>query len=89
MIETAFILYMISVNLITFAVFGYDKQKARQKGWRVPEKTLFFLALLGGSVGAWMGMYAFRHKTRHLKFRIGIPAILAVQAAAILQWMRW
>ena len=58
-----------------------DKHKARKKRWRIPERTLIGSALLGGSVGALLGMYTFRHKTRHLKFTLGVPAILIAQIA--------
>jgi len=74
-----FIIYMAVINVITFAVFGIDKLKAVKNRWRVPEKILFFLALLGGSLGAIIGMYSFRHKTKKITFRIGIPVILIVQ----------
>ena len=74
--------YLALVNLIAFAVYGADKRRAKKdKRRRVPEKTLFLLALIGGSVGAWAGMYTFRHKTRHWYFVWGIPAVLAVQIA--------
>ncbi|MBP3330616.1 MAG: DUF1294 domain-containing protein [Clostridia bacterium] len=74
-----FIIYMAVINVITFAVFGIDKLKAVKNRWRVPEKILFLLALLGGSLGAIIGMYSFRHKTKKIAFRIGIPVILIVQ----------
>ena len=64
-----------------FAVYGADKRRAKQGRWRVPEKTLFLLAIVGGSVGALLGMWTFHHKTRHWYFRYGIPAILVVQLA--------
>ncbi len=74
-------LYLLAVNLVTFCVYGADKRRARRGAWRVPEKTLFLLPLLGGSVGALLGMRAFHHKTRHWYFVWGIPAILLAQAA--------
>ena len=73
--------YLAAVNLIAFTVYGADKRRAKKDKRRVPEKTLFLLALIGGSVGAWAGMYTFRHKTRHWYFVWGIPAILVVQIA--------
>lgn len=76
------LIYFGLINVTAFAVFGYDKRKAQRREWRVPEKTLFALAAVGGSVGALAGMYVFRHKTKHWKFKIGIPAIIAAQAAA-------
>ena len=73
--------YLILVNVIAFTAFGADKAKARKQKWRVPEKTLFALALLGGSLGAWLGMHVFHHKTKHWYFRLFIPLILLVQIA--------
>ena len=66
---------------MTFTVYGVDKAKARRSAWRVPEKTLFLLPLLGGSVGALLGMLVFRHKTKHWYFVWGIPLILLAQIA--------
>ena len=76
--------WLVLINLVTFLVFGLDKWKAKRKEKndkvrRVPEKTLFLLAALGGSVGALLGMRAFRHKTLHKAFRFGVPVILALQ----------
>ena len=76
-----FYLYLLAVNLVAFLVFGWDKLMAKLEKRRVPERTLFLLAGLGGSVGAWMGMQVFRHKTRHTSFVVGIPAILVAQMA--------
>lgn len=73
--------YLAAVNLVTFTVYGVDKAKARRGAWRVPEKTLFLLPLLGGSIGALLGMRTFRHKTKHWYFVWGIPAILLAQIA--------
>ena len=78
------LLYLLLINLVTFLVFGLDKWKAKRKEKkdsvrRVPEKTLFLLSALGGSVGALLGMKVFHHKTLHKSFRFGIPAILALQ----------
>ncbi len=73
--------YLASVNLLAFTVYGVDKRRAKKDKRRVPEKTLFLLAIIGGSVGAWAGMYTFRHKIRHWYFVWGIPAILLVQVA--------
>ena len=73
--------YLAAVNLVTFTVYGVDKPKARRGAWRVPEKTLFLLPLLGGSVGALLGMLVFRHKTKHWYFVWGIPLILLAQIA--------
>ena len=79
------IVYLAAINLLTFCVYGADKRRAKIPGARrVPEKTLFALALLLGSPGALLGMLVFRHKTRHWYFRFGIPAILLAQAAAAI-----
>ena len=78
--------YLAAVNLVTFTVYGVDKAKARRGAWRVPEKTLFLLPLLGGSLGALLGMLTFRHKTKHWYFVWGVPAILLAQAA-LAAWL--
>ena len=77
------VIYLILMNLIGFGLMGVDKQRARRRDWRIPENVLFGAALLGGSVGAWAGMYLFHHKTRHWYFVVGMPLILAVQAALV------
>ncbi len=77
----ALAVWLIAINLVTFAVYGADKRRARRGAWRVPEKTLFLLPLLGGSVGALLGMRVFRHKTKHWYFVWGVPAILLAQMA--------
>lgn len=77
----ALAVWLIAINLVTFAVYGADKRRARRGAWRVPEKTLFLLPLLGGSVGALLGMRVFRHKTKHWYFVWGVPAILLAQIA--------
>lgn len=73
------LIYLQLINLAAFAAFGIDKYKARKGHWRIPEATLMILAIIGGSIGALAGMYLFRHKTRHHKFTIGVPAILLLQ----------
>lgn len=73
------IAYFILANLISFITMGSDKRRAKTKQWRIPEQRLFALALLGGSPGILMGMYHYRHKTKHITFVIGIPAILVLQ----------
>lgn len=88
-------LWLVLINLTTFFVFGVDKWKAKRKAVhestrRVPERTLFLLAALGGSIGALLGMRAFHHKTLHRTFRLGIPAILALQILLPLGlWVWW
>ena len=87
-------LWLAAINLVTFCIFGLDKWKAKRKAKneavrRVPEKTLFLLSILGGSVGALLGMRVFHHKTLHKSFRYGIPAILALQILIPLGiWLR-
>ena len=78
-LTAALLLYLAAVNVVAFAVYGADKRRAKKGKRRVPEKTLFLLAVIGGSVGALAGMRVFRHKTRHWYFVWGIPAILAAQ----------
>ena len=85
-----FLAYLLIVNAIAFLLMLIDKQKAKKKKWRIPEATLMGFAAIGGSIGALMGMYTFRHKTLHKKFTLGIPAILFLQiaaAAAVLYWV--
>lgn len=71
--------YLLTVNAVAFVLMLADKRKAIKKKWRIPEATLLLWAALGGSVGALAGMYLFRHKTKHLKFTIGVPLILIAQ----------
>lgn len=80
-------IYLVIINLIAFLLMAMDKSRARKHQWRIPEKTLFLSAILGGSIGAIAGMYTFHHKTRHWHFVIGMPAILIVQIALIV-WIR-
>lgn len=74
-----FLLYLLLINAAAFLLMLADKEKARNYRWRIPERTLIGSVLLGGSIGALAGMYLFRHKTRHPKFTLGIPAILIAQ----------
>lgn len=76
------LVYLAVTNLAAFVLFGIDKWKARRNLWRVREASLFGIALLGGSLGAWAGMKLFRHKTQHKLFVYGIPIIIVVQIAA-------
>ena len=81
------IYYLITINVLTFIVYGVDKLKARRGRWRVTEATLLGLTALGGSVGAWLAMQLFRHKTQKKKFRYGVPAILVLQLVALLLFL--
>lgn len=74
-------IYFAAINLVTFFVYGIDKYRAKRGAWRIPEKTLFLLPILGGSIGAIAGMKFFHHKTKHWYFRYGLPLILLAQVA--------
>ena len=80
---TVILIYIITLNLLEFALMGMDKWKTKNHAWRIPESTLFILAIIGGSIGAIIGMRAFRHKTRHWHFVYGMPAILIIQLLII------
>ena len=79
MLTRLLILYLLIVNAIGFVLMLADKIKAKKNLWRIPEATLFFMAVIGGSIGSLLGMHTFRHKTKHIKFIVGMPLILAVQ----------
>lgn len=74
-----FLFYLLIINLTGFILMGMDKSRARRHLWRIPEKTLFLTAVLGGSAGALAGMYLFHHKTKHWYFVLGMPVILVIQ----------
>lgn len=76
-----FAIYLVVMNVLGVAVMWSDKRRARLHRWRIPEKVLFGVSLLGGSAGTWAGMYLFRHKTKHWYFVVGMPIILVCQAA--------
>lgn len=76
--------YIIVINFIAFLLMGIDKRRAIKHAFRIPEATLFLFAIMGGSIGAILGMYTFRHKTRHWYFVYGMPAILILQIALIV-----
>ncbi|MDD6070010.1 MAG: DUF1294 domain-containing protein [Clostridiales bacterium] len=80
-------LYLIVMNVMTFIVYGIDKQKAKRGKWRISEKTLMMLAVFGGSIGAWIGMQVFRHKTKHLLFVIGVPLIFFVELGIVIYFI--
>ncbi|MDE7200158.1 MAG: DUF1294 domain-containing protein [Lachnospiraceae bacterium] len=90
------ILYAVSVNVVSLIVMGVDKRRAIKRAWRIPESTLFVLAIIGGSIGSIIGMHLFHHKTRHWYFLYGMPVILALQIMLILtlvfspiEWNFW
>ena len=76
--------YLLAINAVAFIIYGIDKYKAQKAKWRISEATLLLLAVLGGSIGAWMGMKVWHHKTMHKKFKYGIPAILLIQIALMV-----
>ncbi len=76
-------IYILIINITAFILYGIDKVRAKRGEWRISEKSLFLVALIGGSVGAIVGMHVFHHKTRHWYFRIGLPLILILQIAAV------
>lgn len=80
--------YLIIINIIGLFIMAVDKKRAIKQQWRIPEKTLFMCSLLGGSIGTWVGMYAFHHKTKHWYFVIGMPAILIVQIVLVAYFFK-
>ena len=83
-IKQLILIYLIAINVVTFFFYGIDKWKARRSKWRISEATLLGLAVIGGSIGAWLGMKAWHHKTMHKKFKYGLPLILIAQIVIIL-----
>ena len=82
--EQLILIYLAVINVVTFIMYGIDKWKAKRSKWRIREAALLGLAVLGGSIGAWLGMKVWHHKTMHKKFKYGIPLILVVQIVIIL-----
>ena len=82
-------IYLLVINLIGLGAMGLDKAKAKLGAWRIPEKTLFLISLIGGSIGTWAGMYLFRHKTKHWYFVIGMPAILVLHIIIVGVGFYW
>ena len=75
--------YLAVINVVTFFMYGVDKWKAKKSRWRISEATLLGMAVIGGSIGAWLGMKIWHHKTQHKKFKYGVPAIIVIQFALI------
>lgn len=80
------LIYFVMINIVTFFVYGIDKWKSQHDRWRVPESALLGLAAIGGSVGAWLGMKVWHHKTQHKKFMYGVPVTLLIQIALVV-WL--
>ena len=81
------LVYLLAINLIGILIMLIDKRKAMKGSWRIPEKTLLIVALLGGSIGTMLGMYWFRHKTKKLKFTLGFPTILITEIILIIYFL--
>jgi len=87
MVGKVLIGYLLLINVATFVMYGIDKRKAMKDQWRIPEKTLLLTALAGGSLGAFVGMQMFHHKTKHWKFILGVPACMILHVGlGILYW---
>ena len=83
-IQHIVLIYLVIINVVTFFMYGIDKWKAKKSRWRISEATLLMMAIIGGSIGAWLGMKVWHHKTLHKKFKYGVPLILITQLALIL-----
>ena len=79
-----FLIYLLIANVATFIIYGIDKLKAKEHWWRISEFTLLLLAIVGGSIGAWLGMKVWHHNTLHKKFKYGVPVILFLQIIAFV-----
>ena len=84
---TNILIYLAIINAIGFLSMGFDKFKAKHEMWRTKEQTLFVIAIIGGSIGSILGMYVFRHKTKHTNFTIGMPVVLLTQIAIIIYFV--
>ena len=78
--------YLIGINLISFILMGIDKRRAREKKYRISEQTLWLWAIIGGALGGTVGMFYFRHKTKHLNFKIGFPILAVIHVYLFIQW---
>ena len=81
------LIYLAVINVVTFFMYGIDKWKAKKSKWRIREAALLGLAVLGGSIGVWLGTQVWHHKTQHKKFKYGVPAIIIVQLALIVYFI--
>ena len=75
--------YLLAINIVSFFLYGIDKYKAKKNKWRISEATLLMIVVIGGSIGAWVGMRLWHHKTMHKKFKYGIPLIIIMQIALV------
>ena len=82
--EQLILIYLVAINVVTFFMYGIDKWKAKRSKWRISEATLLGMAVIGGSIGAWLGMRVWHHKTMHKKFQFGIPLIIVAQIALMI-----
>lgn len=82
-----FLIYLLIINMVSFCAMGIDKSRAVKNKWRIPEKTLFIMVLLGGGIGGTAGMYAFHHKTKHWYFVLGFPFIAVFEYAAMFYFL--
>nr|WP_186578431.1 DUF1294 domain-containing protein [Aquibacillus kalidii] len=80
------VIYLLFVNLATYTLMGMDKSKAKRGAWRIPEKTLWLFALVGGAFGGWIGMVHFRHKTKHTSFKFLFPLISVIYMYLVIQY---
>ena len=76
--------YLFAINIVSFFLYGIDKYKAKKNKWRISEATLLMMAVIGGSIGAWVGMRLWHHKTMHKKFKYGIPIIIIMQVSLVV-----
>lgn len=83
------LIYIGVLSIVGFVIMGLDKRKAKRGRWRIAEKTIFLVALFGGSAGATLGMHVFHHKTKHWYFKYGLPAIFMLQAATLAAFFYW
>ena len=81
------LIYLAAINVVTFFMYGIDKWKAKKSKWRISEATLLGMAAIGGSIGAWLGMKVWHHKTQHKKFKYGVPTIIIIQLALIVYFI--
>ena len=76
--------YLLAINIVSLSLYGIDKYKAKKNKWRISEATLLMMAVIGGSIGAWVGMRLWHHKTMHKKFKYGIPVIIILQVCLVV-----